>query len=340
MSHQLQKRRRVGPLALLPHSGFGTPQRVTLGGRVVLPRKVRVLGEDASRFANAANILRRLLSREVGGEEVEASLGGARARALSDQDGYFTLTLTPDAPLSPGWHEVGLSLRGGPDAPVPVLVVARPDLGIISDLDDTVLVSRADSLTALVATTFLNNVRTRQPFPGVAALYRGLQAGAGAGAEPRPLFYVSSSPWNFFDLLWRFLRRQGVPAGPLLLRDWAAGLLGGHGDHKLSRIETLLSTYPDLNFLLIGDSGEEDPELYARVVRDHPGRVRAVYIRDVVHTPGVDARVRDLRRELERAGVPLVLSPDSAGLAQHALAAGWLSPADLRAVVEAAQQEG
>ncbi|WP_180969928.1 phosphatase domain-containing protein [Deinococcus planocerae] len=99
---------------------------------------------------------------------------------------------------------------------------------------------------------------------------------------------------------------SGVPAGPL----------GGHGDHKLARIETLLSTYPELNFLLIGDSGEEDPELYARVVRDHPGRVLAVYIRDVVHTPGVDARVCDLRRDLERAGVPLVLSPDSTRLAK------------------------
>ena len=84
-----------------------------------------------------------------------------------------------------------------------------------------------------------------------------------------PVFYVSSSPWNIYDMLVDFLNVHGVPPGPLFLKDWSLSVLGKHRDYKLGVIRRLLRTYEDLPFVLIGDSGEEDPEIYL------PGRAGA-----------------------------------------------------------------
>ena len=96
---------------------------------------------------------------------------------------------------------------------------------------------------------------------------------------------MSSSPWNLYDLLVDFLDLNGIPAGPLMLRDFGlryeptAG--SGHLGHKLKEMRQILQAYPQLQFILIGDSGQEDPEIYREVVKEFPGRILAIYIRDV-----------------------------------------------------------
>jgi phosphatidate phosphatase APP1 len=104
---------------------------------------------------------------------------------------------------------------------------------------------------------------------------------------------------------------HGVPEGPLFLKDWSPTVLGKHRVHKLEIIRRLLRTYPDLPFVLIGDSGEEDPEIYSQVVREHPGRVRAIYIRDVTSAER-DAEVRAIAAEVRGLGVEMVAVPDTA----------------------------
>jgi phosphatidate phosphatase APP1 len=158
----------------------------------------------------------------------------------------------------------------------------------------------------------------------VAAFYEALQRGAD-GREHNPIFYVSSSPWNIYDVLEDFLDVHGVPPGPLFLKDWSLGVLGKHRDHKLGIIRSLLETYPELPFVLIGDSGEEDPEIYRQAVREHPGRVRAIYIRDVT-TAARDAEVRAIAKEVRALGVEMVLAPDTAVAAEHAASIGLIAP--------------
>jgi len=122
-----------------------------------------------------------------------------------------------------------------------------------------------------------------------------------------------------------FLNVHGVPDGPLFLKDWSPSVLGKHRTHKLGIIRALLGTYPELPFVLIGDSGQEDPEIYHQAVREHPGRIRAIYIRDVaaarrkVEVPAIAKEVRNL-------GVEMVLVPDTAAAAEHAAAKGLIAP--------------
>ena len=135
-----------------------------------------------------------------------------------------------------------------------------------------------------------------------------------------PVFYVSSSPWNLHSFLLAFLRHRGFPPGPVLLRDLLGTAAGREQKH--GRIQEVLDLHPQLAFVLIGDSGEEDPEIYADVVRANPGRILAVYIREVRLDPG-DGRVE----EVSTAGtedVPFVLAADSDAVRRHAAGLGLL----------------
>ncbi|MFD2609074.1 App1 family protein [Deinococcus taklimakanensis] len=331
----VQPRRARGKLLLQPYLGWGTPGRVELAGRVLLPRTMRPPQKGDARLLNFLNVMRRLFSREVGGVRVEGTLAGQTAAATSDLDGYFNLCFEPTAPLSAGWHDVTLSLEGREGSRTAhVQVVDHARFGIISDLDDTVIQSDVTSLPRMLATVLTGNARTRLPFPGVAAFYRALTRGpaAGGGQARNPIFYVSSSPWNFFDLLLSFLEYRRIPLGPLFLRNWGFNLLAGHGGYKHGVIEGILNRYPDLPFILVGDSGEKDPEIYAEVVRKWPGRVLAVYIRDVTGAAR-DEGILHLREEVRKAGVDLVLAADSLAAAGHALAAGFITGGAYRSVM-------
>ena len=155
---------------------------------------------------------------------------------------------------------------------------------VISDIDDTVMFTGVANKLAMVWRLFVEDAASRVAFPGVAALYRALHAGAG-GAEGNPMLYVSRAPWGLYEMLSEFFQRHAIPVGPVLfLREW--GLAWTHPlprraeDHKQELIAHMLALYADLPFVLIGDSGQHDPEVYAQIVEGHPGRVRAVYIRN------------------------------------------------------------
>jgi phosphatidate phosphatase APP1 len=275
---------------------------------------------------------------------VRLSYGGDIRIVAADGEGYFRATLTPTepAPDDRTWHEVRAELLpasaedSADVAVVPVLVPSRQAaFGIISDIDDTVVRTDATQLLRMVRTVFLGNARTRLPFPGVAAFYRALQRGP-AGDETNPLFYVSGGPWNLYELLVEFFALQRIPMGPLLLRDWgvtsADALPTSHVAHKRAAIRRVLDTYPTLPFVLIGDSGQDDPEIYATVIREHPGRIHAAYIRDVGGNDVRSGAVRTLAAELAADGATLLLAEDTLGAARHAASKGWIDQAALAAV--------
>lgn len=324
----IQPRRRRAPCVAVPYVGWGTPQRVKLQGRVLLPRTLTPPRSRNSRARNLLDMLLRLFARDVAGMEVVGLLGGQVTRATSDEDGFFELRWE-GLSLAEGWQQATLQLEGrGGYVPAAVRVVApQSHLGIISDLDDTVIKSDVGSVTQMLSTVLLGNAHTRLPFPGVSALYRAL-----CGRRDNPIFYVSSSPWNIFDFLWSFLKYRNIPLGPLFLRNWGASLFSGqgHSHHKLSIIEELLTRFPALPFVLIGDSGEQDPEIYAEVARRYPKRILAIYIRDV--SQGVHESFEHLAGELRQLGVPMLLARDSLAAASHAFALGLISAADLRNV--------
>ena len=335
------------------YDSYGTQDRWWLQGRVVARRPLDETGVDTPRWRNLLAVLRRFTTVDLPGGIVAVSAardgdadGGGdtdEVRATTDNEGYWKVEL--DAPRVTGgdtWHELNVRLLRPRTTRATSVVrttghvlVPHPDatLAVVSDLDDTVIRTGLTQGLKAVRITLLNNAHTRVPFGGVGAFYRALAAGEDGGSNP--VFYLSGSPWTLEDLLRAFLRVHELPRGPLLLSDW--GLDPGRwfrGDtdaFKVDHIERLLGLYPTLRFVLIGDSGQGDPETYAEVVTRHPDRISAVYLRDVSE-PGRDAEVQPLVRRIEDAGVPVVMSPDTVPAAEHAAGLGLIGPDAVEAV--------
>jgi phosphatidate phosphatase APP1 len=270
------------------------------------------------RWRNLIRFWKRLESDEVPG----ARLRAGKVEAVTDREGYFRLEL--EGSFRPGWNEIPLELLHPAKARAisRVLVPSnKAKFGLISDIDDTVVYSNVTRKLRMVFTAALTNARTRKPFKGVAAFYRALHAGV------NPVFYVSKSPWNLFAPIVEYLEVQGLPEGPVILRDFG---FRTPKNHKSTAIEHILNTYPALKFVLSGDSGEQDPEIYADIVRRFPDRILAVYIRSV--NPKKISFIEKLAAEVAKTGCQLVLAPEAEAAAVHAAAEGLIQASDLRAV--------
>ncbi|ADB40867.1 App1 family protein [Spirosoma linguale] len=332
------------PYRIIYYRGFGSPTAVWLTGRVLRQRDLSTPSDRDTFWQNLLATYQRFGSREVPGVTVRIEAFGQAYTAITDGDGYFQVTVNPPNDLPPGraWFPVRYSLDGieqpatelneehGPVVKEGHLMISPPysQFGVISDIDDTVLVTDATNLIQTAKLTFLGNAYTRLPFAGIAAFYRALQSGP-VTTLFNPIYFVSSSPWNLYDLLVDFFRIQGIPKGPILLRDLdlSAKLLSsqGHHTHKLAMIRKVLDVNPQLPFVLIGDSGQQDPEIYSQVVRENPGRILAVYIRDV--TPEQrDESVRELIRTTQAQKVPMLLVADTVEAAEHAASLGLIDP--------------
>ncbi|MDB4948506.1 MAG: hypothetical protein JWM27_1155 [Gemmatimonadetes bacterium] len=341
-----------GPARIEAYRGFGCADRAFVRGRVLRGSPLPPADAADSVWLNLERMAGRFYSDEVPGARVLVRFPGGEQTVTADEEGYFQCWFDPRPPFTspPHWHAVTLNLlepvdaAPSPSVEAPVLVPAPgAAFGVISDLDDTVVRADATNPLRMARTLLLRNAHTRVPFPGVAAFYRALARGRGAAAV-NPVFYVSSSPWNFYDILAEFLDLQRIPRGPLLLRDWGVTRrepgTGGHSGHKLAAIRRILDLYPALPFLLIGDSGQEDPEIYHRIVHRYPDRILAVYVRNV--TPAALRRetIRALAAEVKAAGSTLLLTDDTLAAARHAAARGWIAPDAVDEVAAASSADG
>lgn len=339
---------RMKPYRIIYFRGFGSPRAVWLTGRVLRQNELISPVDRAPFWDNLSATVSRFLTTEVGGITVRIETFGQVFRTVTNEAGYFDITIDPTIELPAGraWFPVRYVLEGveqpiGYDGPSGsgtrevvkdgqlMIAPAYSQFGIVSDIDDTVLVTGATNIWQTLKLTFLENAFTRLPFAGVSAFYRALQSGA-VTTLFNPLYFVSSSPWNIYDLLIDFFRIQGIPKGPLLLRNLElnADLFSSqsHHVHKRKMIDKILAVNPDLPFVLLGDSGQQDPEIYADVIRANPGRIKAVYIRDVSPEAHRDEDVRQLIRAAADYNVPMLLVADTVAAAEHAASIGLIDP--------------
>ena len=339
----------LDPVQVLPFRSYGTPDVLRVRGRVTERKALSGTTERSSVLRNVLDTIHRLDSDEIPGARVRARFRGGSWEATTDQEGYFAIDVDPPQLVEAGWHDVELELVETIGKPLrrtevePVLVPSvHARFGVISDIDDTIIASHSSDFIAQVAVLFGAGARERVVIPGMPALYRALGRGAqgdSAAAVPNPIFYVSRSSWNLYDLFEEFLEVNRIPAGPLFLTDQRvvekpSKVMGGSGNHKFARIHELLRTYPALPFILVGDSGMLDPEVYEGIVENHPGRILAVYIRDVSGATR-DREVQRIGESLEAQGVPMVRMVDAREAAEHAAAQGWIDARGLAEVREA-----
>ena len=315
----------VTPTPMLhTYRGFGSHEEVVIVGRVT-ETQFRTKTTSSNSLLHALRFTRSYLASPRSQVLVTATFGGQTASVRTDETGIFEIHIEqPDLNRASGsaWFKATVSLPEYPDTPIkkaPVLVEGRDNaFGIITDVDDTVLISNATKKLKLLYATIFQSPDRRLPFPGVSEFYNALVTGID-GNKSNPIFYVSSSHFNLFAFLKRFFNLNKLPKGPLLLKRTAglSSLLTTVGKHnqKYEDIVMVLKAYPRLPFVLLGDSGQHDAKIYSEIIEEFPDRIKAVYIRDI--TTGEDALVEKAMAKV--AGkVPFIAAKNSLAMAQHA----------------------
>ncbi|HYN96462.1 MAG TPA: phosphatase domain-containing protein [Pilimelia sp.] len=274
-------RQRGWQVSITGYTGYGGSGWVRVIARVLLAR----LGPGQLRRAEKMRGWRSFVTFPVKDAPVVIEAGGRRHEVRADRGGFVDCVVAAD--LAPGWGSVRLCPPGGEAVEAPVYVVdPAVRFGVLSDIDDTVMVTALPRPLLAAWNTFVLDEHARMAVPGMAVLYERL-TNAHPGA---PVFYLSTGAWNVAPTLTRFLSRHLYPAGPLLLTDWgptADRWFRSGMEHKRASLARLATEFPDVRWLLIGDDGQHDQEIYAEFAAAHPQNVAAVAIRRLSPTQAV-----------------------------------------------------
>ena len=316
-------------------------------GRVLRQPSQGISGGDGLLY-NLKVLWRRMRAWGIADARLSARFGGIETVISTDPDGYFRvdLELPEPPPTDRLWHQVSVRL----DEPAVIEVEGdvfiprdRCSFVVISDIDDTVMRTGVANKLMMMWRLFLHGADSRTAFPGMAAFLSALHQGR-MRQDTNPMLYVSRAPWAIYGVLDRFFNAHGIPIGPILfLREWGLTLQHplprrGKG-HKIGLIRQMITHYEGLPFILIGDSGQHDPEIYAEIIKSFPNRVLAVYIRDVSHDPKRRQAISRMADHLEGDGPSFFLASSTLAMAEHAADLGLIATealADIAADIKAA----
>ncbi|MEQ6889825.1 phosphatase domain-containing protein [Halomonas sp. CS7] len=339
----MKHRQGHGGLTVTPYRGYGSRREAFLTGRVFRQAPLSRGLPRRGFLRDLVDVARRIARRGVAEASVDIRLGDNRVAVTTDRDGYFDARLPLEAalPRNGVWHVAELWVTAAEEGPVRASVevfIPSPetDLLVISDIDDTVMYTGVADKLRMLYRLFIEQPDQRMAFPGVAALYQALHRGADDRGE-RPILYVSRGPWAIYEMLETFFQLNRIPVGPILfLREWGISLRHPlprrAEDHKQQLISRMLATFEGVPCVLIGDSGQHDPEVYTRIVEAHPGRIKAIYIRRVEQRDDRQRAIQRLCDQLRHTHCDLVLAADSVLIAEHAQASGFISDYGLEAV--------
>ncbi len=319
------------------YNSFGSETEIRISGRVLVPhRRFKIAKPDDGIFTNLMNMYFRIYSREIADvrvrfsvenielfdeknsqnmeENMEESIKKSIEESIeitSDSEGYLKAVVPLKKPLPAGIYALKSEVVGAPFQVIFSNIIEskifiynkNSALGLISDIDDTAIFTQSYNGLKTLYNTFLFNAFRRKTLPNVEKWYNELTENG-----KLPTFYLSSSPWNLYDVLLQILRINNLPEGTVLLRDYGIDydkmLLGSHSEHKRKAIDDILAAYPNTAFILSGDTAQHDPDIYLAAAKDYPSRIQTIFIRDV-GLPKKRARITPLLQEAQSLGIDM-----------------------------------
>lgn len=327
------------PLQIIVFSSYGTNSHFYARGRALEDESINL--EANNTWQLIVNSWKRFATDEIKHVALDLKLPNNKIlKAKTDHKGYFKIeadfedlkTLTN----AEGWLSYELSfkdtnvkytIQNKNRFPGELLIPSsQAQFGVASDIDDTILHTGVVSLLKwrLIYNSIFKSAISRIPLEGSVELFHKLHRGV-SGNNANPIFYVSHSPWNLYRYLELFLKQNKFPKGPILLRSVSQALKKKQQDEKPQKqneIINLLKTYPHLPFILIGDSGEHDPDIYMEIAEAFPNRILAIYLRSVKHKKKM-LRVRGLVENYKTT--PLLLVENSQQAIEHARKNGFIA---------------
>ncbi|WP_437384728.1 App1 family protein [Plantibacter flavus] len=307
LRRQRRARRRGREAAVIPFTGYGSTTWIRVLARIVLAEPGRTTVKPQQKVRG----WRSFFALSVAEPTVEVEIDGMRHTVTGDRGGVVDAVV--EVALSPGWHTIRLSSEGSDPVEAPVFIVGDDiDFGIVSDIDDTVMVTALPRPLVAAWNTFVLDEHARTPVPGMAVfLERTAREHPGS-----PVIYLSTGAWNVAPTLTRFLSRNLYPAGALLLTDWGPThdrFFRSGREHKRNNLERFAADFPALRWLLVGDDGQHDESLYRDFEERHPDRVAAVAIRQLSPSEAVLAGGRS-KLSGGHEGAPWVYADNGADL--------------------------
>jgi phosphatidate phosphatase APP1 len=301
---------------LISYRGFGNAQTLILQGHVFRGMAMLSFNTKRKSLKNLIQLIKMFLVRTVGKATIEMHLKGETYAQHTNAQGFFEFNIANHG-LAEGWYEVLVKLKSKlvegqetVEVKAHLLIARQPKRVVVSDIDDTLLVSHITKLWRKIYLLVSRNPQSRKPFKGVVQLYQKLHA------EQNPVFYVSSSEWNLYEFLRAFMQFHKLPKGVLQLKDLKSSWRhffskrrNGH-HHKREKIERLLALYPQSKFVLLGDNGQQDPYIYKHLAEKYPHQIRIVLIREINSrkAPGT----KKLLATLKQKNIPYCVFKNSA----------------------------
>lgn len=313
------------------YRGYANEQELIVMGHVFTPTKATDYDFQEKNFKNARSIIKLFQLKTWPNAAVFLMHNNRKIQTKTLVDGYFKFCI-PLSQLEYGWIDYEVSIEYKNEIIKSTASYMRPKmgkLGIISDVDDTFLVSYTLNPIKKLYHLLSRNVESRKIFEDAAAHYRALSfAGRNKQEEWNAFFYVSSSEWNLYRFLVKFTELHHLPKAVLLLKDIKTSLFdflwtgrGGH-NHKFEKIKHILEFYPNLKYVLIGDDSQHDPYLYEAITKIFPLTVKAIYIRQTRRHR--KTKVTTALENIESLGVAVCYFKNSSDAIAHSKKIGLL----------------
>lgn len=320
----------IDQVLITPYRSYGTHSHLYIKGRILDNEPLKIT-QDANFLKTIKTTYKQFDTFEIPEAKVDLSLPGkVQTSTETNAEGYFLFEDEVKENLAEhsdeeGWLDYDLYYKGPMGKKTELLedpftgsfLIPHPEAeyGVISDIDDTILHTGVTSFLKLrlLKNSLLTNAYDRIPLKGAAEFYQKLHEGRD-GTPNNPIFYLSNSPWNLYEYLKLFLDHNAFPKGPILLRKFRTpfdGSIKPEKPHKQKEINNILQTYPNMEFILIGDSGEHDASIYTEIAAQHPDRILAIYLRSVNHKKQMN-RVRSIIDNFETTPVLMVESSQEA----------------------------
>lgn len=316
------------------YRGFGNHEKIIILGHTLKRTPFSRKRYRQNWITNAFSVIRLFLIKPLPYAHFTIQFGDENFEGESEKDGFFRLEIFPQRRTPSGWHKVSGILINSGKIKQPILghseiyIPFYTQYGFISDIDDTFLISHSGRLRKRLYSLLTKNERTRKPFEGVVNHYQQLAASGRLKTNTNPFFYVSSSEWNLYDFVLAFAEMSHLPKGVFLLgqlKSLGSFWKSGQNNHKTKffRIVRIIEAYHHLNFVLLGDDSQQDPFIYSSVASHFPGRIIAVYIRNVKKM-----RPPEIIEEIEKIqilGIECCYFKHSAEALEHSKAIGLIS---------------
>jgi len=282
------------------YRGYVNDKELIVSGHVFKSWAPSQYSIEKRSFKHAFSILKMFTIKPLANEKVTLKFKGIDVFTKTLKDGYFNFRVPFNKNLESGWHSCTVSCDRGEFNIITNGEILKPyngRYGIISDIDDTFLISHSSNIFKKLYVMLTQNIDKRSVFNDVPKHYKALsKAGQKDVTFSNSFFYVSSSEWNLYSFIVAVAKKYKLPKAVIKLKKIKTGLGdffrtgGGSHDHKFEKIKEIISFYPDLKYVLLGDDSQRDPFLYERICKVFPKNIEVVYIRQTSNKQKVEVK--------------------------------------------------